>query len=170
MTKTAPDRRERFLQALAKEHDRTMRVLRAYPPDRLDVKPDVKGPTAADTAWKLYLGETLMVKALTTGFDWSRPSGGPPKPPASMAEIADGVDKEYHRVVETVRSLEDHHLDETVQFFVAPKTLGDYAKIDFLWFILFDHVHHRGQLSVYLRLANARVPSIYGPSGDEPWR
>jgi uncharacterized damage-inducible protein DinB len=36
------------------------------------------------------------------------------------------------------------------------------------WFELFDHIHHRGQFSVYLRLAGARVPSIYGPTADEP--
>jgi uncharacterized damage-inducible protein DinB len=35
--------------------------------------------------------------------------------------------------------------------------------------MLYDTIHHRGQLSVYMRLAGARVPSIYGPSGDEPW-
>jgi uncharacterized damage-inducible protein DinB len=42
-------------------------------------------------------------------------------------------------------------------------------KIDFLWFLLCDQIHHRGQLSVYLRMAGGKVPSIYGPSGDEPW-
>jgi len=41
--------------------------------------------------------------------------------------------------------------------------------VDFLWFLLCDQIHHRGQLSVYLRMADGKVPSIYGPSGDEPW-
>jgi uncharacterized damage-inducible protein DinB len=43
---------------------------------------------------------------------------------------------------------------------------------DALWIELFDHIHHRGQFSVYLRLAGAKVPSIYGPTADEalqPW-
>ena len=35
--------------------------------------------------------------------------------------------------------------------------------------VLFDQIHHRGRLSVYSRLADTRVPSIYGPSGDESW-
>jgi uncharacterized damage-inducible protein DinB len=35
--------------------------------------------------------------------------------------------------------------------------------------MLLDAVHHRGQLSIYLRLMEAKVPSIYGPSADEPW-
>jgi uncharacterized damage-inducible protein DinB len=56
-----------------------------------------------------------------------------------------------------------------VSFLVAPKTLGNIPKLTFLWFILNDEIHHRGQFSVYLRIAGARVPSIYGPSADEPW-
>ena len=42
-------------------------------------------------------------------------------------------------------------------------------RADVLWMMLFDTVHHRGQFSVYLRASDAKVPSIYGPSGDEPW-
>jgi uncharacterized damage-inducible protein DinB len=41
--------------------------------------------------------------------------------------------------------------------------------IAFLWLMLMDSIHHRGQLSVYIRPAGGKVPSIYGPSGDEPW-
>jgi uncharacterized damage-inducible protein DinB len=39
---------------------------------------------------------------------------------------------------------------------------------DMLWGFLFDAIHHRGQLSAYLRPMGAKVPSIYGPSGDDP--
>jgi len=35
--------------------------------------------------------------------------------------------------------------------------------------MLLDQIHHRGQLSIYMRIAGAKVPSIYGPSADEPW-
>lgn len=63
---------------------------------------------------------------------------------------------------------DDAKLQQTVQFFVGPKTLRDIPVVDFLWFLLFDHVHHRGQLSVYLRMVGS-VPAIYGPYGDEPW-
>ena len=53
-------------------------------------------------------------------------------------------------------------------FFVAPKTLGDIPKIQFMWMVLCDQIHHRGQFSVYLRMADGKVPSIYGPTADEP--
>ena len=48
--------------------------------------------------------------------------------------------------------------------------MGDIPNIQFLWFILHDHIHHRGQFTVYQRMAGGKVPSIYGPSADEPWR
>ena len=68
-----------------------------------------------------------------------------------------------------VRGMGGEELRQTVQFFVAPRTMGDIPKIDFLWFLLHDQIHHRGQFSVYLRMADGKVPSIYGPTADEPW-
>ena len=48
------------------------------------------------------------------------------------------------------------------------KVLMSVPRIGFLRSILMNHTyHHRGQLSVYLRMLNVPVPSIYGPSGDE---
>jgi len=58
---------------------------------------------------------------------------------------------------------------ENVKFFSAPKTMGDYQRIGFMWFLLSDQIHHRGQFSIYSRMADGKVPSIYGPSADEPW-
>lgn len=162
-------RKQQFLDTFEKEHERTMRVLHAYPPGRDNLTPHPKSPSARELAWKISMGQGMMVKALTTGFDWSKPLGAPAQPPGTVAEIADRVEQQYERVVETLRDFDESKLDETVQFFVAPKKLGDYRKEDFLWFLLFDQIHHRGQFSVYLRMADGDVPSIYGPSGDEPW-
>ena len=47
--------------------------------------------------------------------------------------------------------------------------MGDFPVAEFLWFMLMDSVHQHGQLSVYVRCAGGKVPSIYGPSADEPW-
>ena len=58
----------------------------------------------------------------------------------------------------------------TLQFPVGPGKMGDWKRSDFMWFLLSDHIHHRGQFSVYLRMAGGKVPAIYGPSADEPWR
>jgi uncharacterized damage-inducible protein DinB len=47
--------------------------------------------------------------------------------------------------------------------------MGKLRKGDILWMFLYDQIHHRGQLSIYNRMVGAKVPSIYGPSADEPW-
>ncbi|NIP58360.1 MAG: hypothetical protein GWM92_04890 [Gemmatimonadetes bacterium] len=56
-----------------------------------------------------------------------------------------------------------------MRFFTGPGTTGEIPRIDWLWFLLNDQIHHRGQFSIYLRMADGQVPSIYGPSADEPW-
>jgi uncharacterized damage-inducible protein DinB len=56
-----------------------------------------------------------------------------------------------------------------VTFMTGPRQLVDVSKLFLCTLMLYDSVHHRGQISVYLRMSGARVPSIYGPSRDEPW-
>ena len=63
----------------------------------------------------------------------------------------------------------DQDLNLTIRIPLGPGTTGELRRIDVLWQQLLDQVHHRGQFSVYLRLAGAKVPSIYGPTADEPW-
>jgi uncharacterized damage-inducible protein DinB len=162
--------KQQLLDALEREYARTRRVLRAYPDGKLDLKPHARAKSAGELAWLLVGGMRLMSKAVTTGFDWSRPSSPQPPPPATLAAILEALEREHKQLVDVLRPVAEAKLtSETVKFLVAPKTLGDIPKIEFLWFLLLDHVHHRGQFSVYLRMADARVPSIYGPSGDEPW-
>ncbi len=71
--------------------------------------------------------------------------------------------------MEVVKGVPDEELSGTVKFFVAPKTMGDVPKLQFIWMMLHDQIHHRGQFSIYPRMADAKVPSIYGPTADEPW-
>jgi uncharacterized damage-inducible protein DinB len=161
-----------FREAFEREHATSMRVLRAFPDDKSDFKPQEKAKTARDVVWPLVLGqERLMVKALTTGFDWSKPpSDKPGPPPATLSGVADRLEKAHAQALEALEAVEESALEnETVQFFVGPKKLGDIPKLEFLWYLLFDHVHHRGQFSTYHHAAGAKLPSIYGPSADEPW-
>jgi uncharacterized damage-inducible protein DinB len=72
-------------------------------------------------------------------------------------------------VAQIVKGMRDEQFSETVKFPVAPKTIGDVPKGQFLWMLLCDQIHHRGQFSIYLRMAGGKVPSIYGPTADEPW-
>ncbi|HEX2092706.1 MAG TPA: DinB family protein [Longimicrobiaceae bacterium] len=161
--------KQRFLDVYERETETTLRVLRSYPDDRLDLRPAEKCKTARELAWLFVMEQGMGETAMTTGFDWSSPPPPPPPLPETVGEIADAFDAGRRRLLEVLRGTDDEALSGTVKFLVAPKTIGDVPKLDFLWFLLHDQIHHRGQFSVYLRMAGAKVPSIYGPTADEPW-
>jgi uncharacterized damage-inducible protein DinB len=73
-------------------------------------------------------------------------------------------------MADKVRKADEAFLNTTVKTVTGPKQMSDVRRLDFLWQTLMDMVHHRGQLTVYLRMADGKVPSIYGPSADEPWQ
>ena len=158
-------RGQQFLEVLEREHATTLRVLGAYPLDKLDLKPHAICKNAKELAWMFVREQSLLEKALTTGLPM------PPQPPLpdSMDAIITAFDEGHKRVKDIVNRMGDDQFHDTVKFFVAPKTIGDIPKIDFLWMILHDQIHHRGQFSIYLRMAGGKVPSIYGPTADEPW-
>jgi len=164
-----PTPKQQFLQSFNRETATTLKVMRAYPADQLDLTPTAKSRSARDLIWLFAMEQGLATKALTTGFDWSAPRGPLPSPPDAYDKLIKAVEDSFQQIVALVERTPDSQMGDTVKFFVGPKTLGDVPKIDFLWFLLCDQIHHRGQLSVYLRMAGGKVPSIYGPSGDEPW-
>jgi uncharacterized damage-inducible protein DinB len=68
-----------------------------------------------------------------------------------------------------IRALDDDAMNGPVKMPIGPKQIGEVRRGDALWMFLNDQIHHRGQLSVYVRMVGGCVPSIYGPSKDEPW-
>ncbi|HEX9579828.1 MAG TPA: DinB family protein [Gemmatimonadales bacterium] len=160
--------RQQFLDAYEKEHTTTMRVLRAYPVSQLDLRPHPRCKTARELAWIFVLERGLGAMVLNGEFG-KGPSGQLPPPPASWDQLLGALEKGHKDFGDLVRSLPDAKLDENVKFMTGPKQLGDVRRMDFCWFLLHDQIHHRGQFSVYLRMADGKVPSIYGPTGDEPW-
>lgn len=168
-TQASTNPRQQFLDGFEREHQTTLRVLRAYPTDKLDLRPHAKCKTARELAWLFAMEQGMAEKALTTGFDWSTPMGPMPPAPASMDAIIAAIDQGHKKVAEIVEGMRDDAMVDTVKFPVAPKTIGDVPKMQFLWMLLCDQIHHRGQFSIYLRMADGKVPSIYGPTADEPW-
>lgn len=158
-----------FLEAYEREHATTMRVLRAYPADKLDLRPHAMCKTARELAWMFAMERRLGRILFEDGFAEAKPSGKPPEAPESWDALLEAVEQAHREFGELVRSTSDEKLNQTVKFFVAPKKMGDYRRIDVCWFLLHDEIHHRGQFSIYLRMAGAKVPSIYGPTADEPW-
>jgi uncharacterized damage-inducible protein DinB len=160
-----PDR-QKLAEAFEKESATTRRVLDAYPDDQGDLRPHERCKTARELAWMFTMEQVLGEKAVSGTLDLSQ---GFPQPPATMAEVKQAFAGAAAKLVDAIRNASDEAMRGTTKFFVAPKTMGDIPNPDFLWFLLHDHIHHRGQFSIYLRMAGGKVPSIYGPSADEPW-
>jgi uncharacterized damage-inducible protein DinB len=161
--------KQQFLSSYDQEHATTMKVLRAYPADKLDLRPHKMCKDARELAWMFVIEQGFMEKGATVGFDWSTPPAPFPKPPESWETQLSIFDEGQKRVAAAVNALNDQQLFDTIKFFTGPKEIGDMPKIQFLWMILCDQIHHRGQFSIYLRMADGKVPSIYGPTADEPW-
>lgn len=153
-----------FLKTLQQEHATTRKLLHLFPADKAEFRPHERSSSAFMLAWTFVVEEQLMLKAIRHELQLG---AGFPKPPDSWAKVLAAFDEVHGQLVAALS--EGGELTGTVQFPVAPKQIGDYPIPDFLWFMLHDQIHHRGQLSVYLRMAGGKVPSIYGPSADEPW-
>lgn len=170
MPTTSARRTQAFLDTFDRECQTTLKVLRAYPEDKLDLKPSDKSKTARELAWvfaaECGLGAHVWNDALANGMP---AGGGPPAPPAKWSDLVAGVEKALADYRSLVAAASDEDLDRNVHFFTAPKTMGQMSRHQFIWFLLHDHIHHRGQFSVYLRMAGGKLPSIYGPTADEPW-
>ncbi|HKR63317.1 MAG TPA: DinB family protein [Thermoanaerobaculia bacterium] len=161
--------KEAFLKTYDNEHATTMRVLRAYPADQLDLKPHPRSNSARDIAWIFVLERGLGTKVWNDEIVKGGVSGKPPKPPDDWNELLNQLESAHQEFRNLIASATEEQLRENVHFFVAPKTMGEISRMDWLWFLLHDQIHHRGQFSVYLRMAGGKVPSIYGPTADEPW-
>lgn len=158
--------REQFIQNWEREFQTTLKVLKAYPADKASLKPHPKCPTALELAWRMVTEVPILVNGALTGtFDFMTPRPAP----ATMQEAIAAYEKNHHESVEKLKKMTDADFNKMIKFMVAPKTMGDVRSGDTLWLLLMDSIHHRGQFSVYLRMAEGRVPSIYGPSADEPW-
>ena len=158
---------EAILQEFDQEAKTTRRVLERVPGDKLSWKPHPKSMSIGELALHLAAAPGLII-------DWVPPAvkdlpgfQGPPQP-SSVAEILSAHDQGASKVRNTLTRIGDAGLQGTSEIKVSGATLMTIPKMGLIRSIVLNHwVHHRGQLSVYLRLLDVPVPSIYGPSADE---
>jgi uncharacterized damage-inducible protein DinB len=152
------DEKALFVEFWTRESKTTRKVL-ARIPEGSDYRPDPKSRTAQQIAWQIVCEEGMIVDALETG-NADQPM---PPMPATMAEVLEAYDRQSAAVLDRWRALPEERWTGRLQFFGSERPAAPMA-----WSFLFDIVHHRGQISTYLRPMGATVPQIYGPSGDEP--
>ena len=169
LTAAGPSPKKYFLDAYEREHAITMKVLRAFPPDQSELRPHTMCKSARELAWVFVLERGLGKVGLANVFASGNAGGPSPAAPASWDAVLVALEAAHAEFRDTFASYTDEQLLEPIKFFGGPKTLIDMPRMEFAWFLLADQIHHRGQLSIYLRMAGGKVPSIYGPSADEPW-
>jgi uncharacterized damage-inducible protein DinB len=158
--------KQMFLQSFQRESDTTLKLLKAYPAERADYRPHEKSRSAKELAWNFVVEQAIYTGALGGQVDFSQPV---PKPPAEYKEVLSAFEHGVRDTAAKIAAAGDEDLNKIMKFPAGPKQMADVRRLDVLWYALMDQVHHRGQLSVYVRLAGGKVPSIYGPTADEPW-
>ena len=161
-----PGPKEQYLKVYGDEFKTTLKIMKCYPADKPQFKPAERSNTALALMWTFVIEQTVVDAALHGTL---KLTGAFPPPPATIAEVIAAYEKGVKDVQNTLGKVPESRLFEKVTFFTGPKQMGEVPIIDIMWLMLMDSVHHRGQLSVYIRMNNGKVPSIYGPSGDEPW-
>jgi uncharacterized damage-inducible protein DinB len=148
------------LPSLKSEHATTKRVIECIPGDKGDYRPDPNAKSAMDLAWHIVAAEKRFFAGVCAGaFDYSPIHR--PEAVRTPADIAAWFDDTFARNLDQVQGLSGEQLAKSVDFrgFQLPA-------VSFIQLSLNHTIHHRGQLSTYLRPMGGKVPSIYGESYD----
>ena len=128
-------------------------------PEGSTYKPDPKSRTAREIAWLIVCEEKMLIDAIESGKGaWEEVP-----PPATMREIRTIYEAQAAHIAVRVAELPESKWNGMLDWFGKQRQAAPMA-----WSFLFDIVHHRGQISTYLRAMGSTVPQIYGPSADEP--
>jgi uncharacterized damage-inducible protein DinB len=157
--------REFFLRRWRQEYPTFVKVLRAVPADKLAYRPDAVTRSAAELIWLQVQEKQCWSELLETGkIDWK-----PTEPISSLDEMIRAYEKAHSELAPALERVDEQTWNEKLtQFVMDGRVYFELPLGEMFWLGLFDAIHHRGQLSVYLRPMGGRVPSIYGPSADDP--
>ncbi len=150
-----------ILSDYEQERAPTKRVIAAVPADQCSYAPSGKCMTSLDLAWHLASSELFFLDGVCNGTF----SAGESKRPENIRNAQDVLswyDEKIPPAIERTRSLPAEQLAQPIDFFGMMQMPG----VNYLNLMVKHSAHHRGQLSAYLRPMGAKVPGIYGPSGD----
>lgn len=152
-----------LIPQIKNEQTLTQRVIEAVPVDKGEYKPDPRSMSALDLAWHIASAECWFMNGIAAGAF----SSGDSKPEniRSSADVSAWYRENFERALEQASKASPDQLLKPIDFF----GVYNYPAIVYLQFMLNHSIHHRGQLSAYLRPMGAKVPSIYGGSADEPF-
>ncbi len=161
--------RELFSHRWEQEYPAFVRVFKALPADRLDYRPHPRSRSARELVAMLVSAQQSCIelcrnrKSAYDGLRWVKPGTV-----GALNEMISTYERDYDSLAMQLHTLDDDSWNHPAWLIQgSDEILLKYTVGGLLWIYLFDSVHHRGQLSVYIRPMGGRVPSIYGPSADE---
>jgi uncharacterized damage-inducible protein DinB len=155
--------REHLAEYFKAEKPKFLKVLRAVPPEKASYRPHPRSSSAADIVW-LLADELHDACELIDHSEVNYVQ----KPAPSLAESIAAYERNVGELEKRLASLDDAAWEKKAKFLMNGQVAWESQLGEMLFGFLFDAIHHRGQLSAYLRPMGAKVPSIYGPSADDP--
>lgn len=161
---------ELFVSQLERETAISRRLLARVPEGKPDWKPHEKSMPLGYLAYLVAtIPNWISMTVLQDSLDL-RPSGGSPyRPPEwkTAQELLGHLEKAYTGAHDALAGTTDEHLMTTWKLLAGGRTVDESPRHKVIADNLTHLAHHRGQLSVYMRLNNVPLPSLYGPTADE---
>jgi uncharacterized damage-inducible protein DinB len=156
-----------FIFELKHEAHTTRKVLERIPEEKFDWKPHEKSMTMGRLA--THVAELIgWVDYVFASSELDLSKSYKPFEPKTNSELLEFFDKNFQTALKALEKASDEEMLENWSLKRDSVVLLSMPRVQVLRGLVFNHfIHHRGQLSVYLRLNNLPVPSIYGPSADE---
>jgi DinB family protein len=149
-----------LIELATKEFATTIKVISAFPEKELSFKPHERSSDARKLM-SVFVFEMYLLKSYVLGETVDN-SAYKDYNPEHLKEILDDFQKEAGNILNGMNLMIDENMTKEIDF--AGKK---YTASSFILMMIKDQIHHRGQLSVYVRMAGGKVPAIYGPSADD---
>ena len=155
--------REFFIKRWEAELPAFGKVLRAVPESGAAYRPHDRSTAAGALAWQIADEQAQLSDLLKTGLVRFADR---PKQPGKLADIVATWDRATEDLRKLLQSTTDKKWNEPAKLMFGENEWSDTVE-NMFWGYLFDMVHHRGQLSTYIRPMGGKLPAIYGPSADD---
>jgi uncharacterized damage-inducible protein DinB len=153
---------EVYLPQIHNEHKTTLRVIEAVPAEQCSYCPDPKSMAALPLAWHIASSECFFMNGVANK-KFESGGGKMPETIKTPADVLAWYEENFHKAIGQLKEAKGEDLVQPIDFF----GMFNFPGINYIGLMASHSVHHRGQLSAYLRPMGAKVPGIYGPSGDE---
>ncbi len=155
--------REFFIRRWKDEYATFLKVFRALPQDQPDYRPHPRSRSAVELVWLLVLEEQACARWIDSGVvEWREVPA-----PKTLNDAISAYETAHADLDPLLMQVEDRQWNEKVKMLIrGTSACYELPLGEMLWAVMFDSIHHRGQLSLYIRLSGGKVPGIYGPSAD----